>query len=312
MPKKKETIEEVLQKIVEVDFDEEMKSSYLDYSLEVIGQRAVPDIRDGLKPVQRRVIYSMFDMGITSEKGYKKSARVVGECFVKGTLVYREDKDGFKNVPIENVKIGDKVLTSDGIKQVTKTFIMPKKETVKIVTNSPLSNICTTNQKFKVLNKDYTFDWVEANALKENDYILANEKVLLEFIKSQKNFDFEKKSFEKFRECFCIPYVKDFFIEKGLDFGGNARFLLEDGSIVRKDLFDSGIFDTIKNFEDKTLFNFVKECIEKEFVFVKVKEVKKHREMVTYDIQVEEQHEFLANGMMVHNCLLLHYSYPNL
>ena len=60
--------------------EQEMKKSYLDYSMSVIVGRALPDVRDGLKPVHRRILYSMWDMGLMSNKPHKKSARVVGDC----------------------------------------------------------------------------------------------------------------------------------------------------------------------------------------------------------------------------------------
>ena len=66
-----------------VDIEEEMKSSYIDYSMSVIVSRALPDIRDGLKPVHRRVLFGMRELGITSSKPYKKSARIVGEVLGK-------------------------------------------------------------------------------------------------------------------------------------------------------------------------------------------------------------------------------------
>lgn len=65
------------------DLSEELKSSYIDYAMSVIIGRALPDVRDGLKPVQRRILYSMFEMGLLSDKPYKKSARVVGEVLGK-------------------------------------------------------------------------------------------------------------------------------------------------------------------------------------------------------------------------------------
>ena len=60
-----------------------MKSSYIDYSMSVIVSRALPDVRDGLKPVQRRVLYGMSELGVTSGKPFKKSARIVGEVLGK-------------------------------------------------------------------------------------------------------------------------------------------------------------------------------------------------------------------------------------
>ncbi len=66
-----------------IRIEEEMRTSYLDYAMSVIVARALPDIRDGLKPVQRRILYAMSDMGITSGSAYKKSARIVGEVLGK-------------------------------------------------------------------------------------------------------------------------------------------------------------------------------------------------------------------------------------
>ncbi len=66
-----------------VDIEEEMKSSYIDYSMSVIVSRALPDVRDGLKPVHRRVLFGMRELGITASKPYKKSARIVGEVLGK-------------------------------------------------------------------------------------------------------------------------------------------------------------------------------------------------------------------------------------
>ena len=70
-------------KIIQIDIDEEMKSAYIDYSMSVIVSRALPDVRDGLKPVHRRVLYGMLDLGVTAGKAHKKSARIVGEVLGK-------------------------------------------------------------------------------------------------------------------------------------------------------------------------------------------------------------------------------------
>lgn len=70
-------------KILTVDLAEEMKSSYIDYAMSVIVSRALPDVRDGLKPVHRRILYAMRDMGLTPDKPHRKSARVVGEVLGK-------------------------------------------------------------------------------------------------------------------------------------------------------------------------------------------------------------------------------------
>src|SRR5512137_73718 len=66
-----------------IDIDREMQQSYLDYAMSVIVARALPDARDGLKPVQRRVLYAMYDMGLRPDSAYKKSARIVGEVLGK-------------------------------------------------------------------------------------------------------------------------------------------------------------------------------------------------------------------------------------
>ena len=71
------------ERIVDVDLTDEMADSFLEYAYSVIYQRALPDARDGLKPVQRRIIYQMSEMGLTPEKGHVKSARVVGEVMGK-------------------------------------------------------------------------------------------------------------------------------------------------------------------------------------------------------------------------------------
>src|SRR5512134_1133216 len=69
--------------IQQVDIDAQMRSSYLDYAMSVIVARALPDARDGLKPVHRRILYAMYDMGLRSDTPYKKSARIVGEVLGK-------------------------------------------------------------------------------------------------------------------------------------------------------------------------------------------------------------------------------------
>lgn len=71
------------EKIVKVDIENQMKTAYIDYSMSVIVSRALPDVRDGLKPVQRRIIYAMWDNNIVSTQPYKKSARIVGEVLGK-------------------------------------------------------------------------------------------------------------------------------------------------------------------------------------------------------------------------------------
>lgn len=71
------------EKIIPINIEEEMKTAYIDYSMSVIVSRALPDVRDGLKPVHRRVLYGMLDLGVLSNRPYKKSARIVGEVLGK-------------------------------------------------------------------------------------------------------------------------------------------------------------------------------------------------------------------------------------
>ena len=69
--------------IIQLDFSEEMKTSYRDYAVSVIRARALPDVRDGLKPVQRRILYAMKELGLSPDKPHRKSARIVGDTMGK-------------------------------------------------------------------------------------------------------------------------------------------------------------------------------------------------------------------------------------
>ena len=70
-------------KLIQHEIHDEMKNSYMDYAMSVIVGRALPDVRDGLKPVQRRILFGMYSLGITPDKAHKKSARIVGEVMGK-------------------------------------------------------------------------------------------------------------------------------------------------------------------------------------------------------------------------------------
>lgn len=71
------------EKIIKVNIENQMKSAYIDYSMSVIVSRALPDVRDGLKPVHRRILYGMLELGVQANRAYKKSARIVGEVLGK-------------------------------------------------------------------------------------------------------------------------------------------------------------------------------------------------------------------------------------
>ena len=76
-------MEQELGKVVPIRLEEEMQKSYIDYAMSVIVGRALPDVRDGLKPVHRRILYSMYEAGMTADKPHKKSARVVGDVMAR-------------------------------------------------------------------------------------------------------------------------------------------------------------------------------------------------------------------------------------
>jgi len=78
-----EEMDQTGEKIIRVNIENQMKAAYIDYSMSVIVSRALPDVRDGLKPVHRRVLYGMLDLGLASNRPYKKSARIVGEVLGK-------------------------------------------------------------------------------------------------------------------------------------------------------------------------------------------------------------------------------------
>ena len=72
-----------MENIIQIDFTEEMKTSYRDYAMSVIISRALPDVRDGLKPVQRRILYAMSELSLAPDKPHRKSARIVGDTMGK-------------------------------------------------------------------------------------------------------------------------------------------------------------------------------------------------------------------------------------
>ena len=71
------------EKIIKINIEDEMKTAYIDYSMSVIVSRALPDVRDGLKPVHRRVLFGMYELGVSANRAHKKSARIVGEVLGK-------------------------------------------------------------------------------------------------------------------------------------------------------------------------------------------------------------------------------------
>jgi len=157
------------EKIIPVYIEEEVKDSYLNYAMSVIVGRALPDVRDGLKPVHRRILYAMRELGLEHPKPFKKAARIVGECFVKDTLVLTNK--GL--LAIQDVAIGDHVFTQNGLEKVAELYEMSEKNLLRIELENGTYNTVTPSQKFKVLTKDFTYEWKEARNLTEQDYIVV-------------------------------------------------------------------------------------------------------------------------------------------
>src|SRR5205807_8267747 len=102
-----EEAQEPRPRITPQPIEDELHRSYIDYAMSVIVGRALPDVRDGLKPVQRRILHAMNELGMGSGSAHKKAARAVGECCAKGTLGSPERGLG----PIEDVRRGGRVFT---------------------------------------------------------------------------------------------------------------------------------------------------------------------------------------------------------
>ena len=144
--------------IEQIDVAQEMENSFLEYSYSVIYSRALPDARDGLKPVHRRILYTMVENGYTPDKAHVKSARIVGTCFTKGTLLHTPE--GLK--PIEAFQVGDTVFTPQGtITKVTETFTFPDSAIVEIIYNNGIKHYATPDQLVMTVDSRYKQVWVE-------------------------------------------------------------------------------------------------------------------------------------------------------
>jgi len=157
------------ENIKEVQLKDEIKSSYIDYAMSVVIGRAIPDVRDGLKPVHRRIIYAMTDNNWFYNRAHVKCAKIVGECFVKGTLI--NTQKGLEK--IEDLSIGDLVYTHNGLKEITKLFELPEQQLYQIELENGLKNVCTKGQKFKVLTQNLEFKWKTPVEMKIGDYIVC-------------------------------------------------------------------------------------------------------------------------------------------
>ncbi|HWO63316.1 MAG TPA: DNA gyrase subunit A, partial [Umezawaea sp.] len=148
--------------VVDNPLKSEIEDSYLEYAYSVIHSRALPDARDGLKPVHRRILYSMNEQGYRPTHAYVKSARVVGDCFVRGALV--STPSGLR--PIETIEVGDEVLDPAGAAvPVVEAYRNPASELVRVTWATGQSMVVTPGQRFRTLDDDLTPGWTAARDL---------------------------------------------------------------------------------------------------------------------------------------------------
>ena len=160
--------------VFSVSIEDEMRQSYLDYAMSTIIARALPDVRDGLKPVHRRILMAMSDLNLTPAGQHRKSAKIVGECFVAGTLV--STPNGL--TPIQDLSIGDEVYTQSGIRPVTETYVMPPQTLREVAFDNGAILRCTPGQQFKVWTPELTTVWKSADELKPGEYVVSRSASL--------------------------------------------------------------------------------------------------------------------------------------
>lgn len=221
------------------------KSALLNYGPYVIENRALPDIRDGLKPVHRRILWSMYRLGLKAAGPTKKSARVVGECFVKGTPVLTPEGER----PIEDLKIGDLVTTRFGAKPVTDLYYLPPQTVYTLALVDGKTLIATAGQEFLSLCRGHEV-WTKLSDLQAGDKILTIDPLA------------KDRSFESVDACSVLANVSH---------------------------VDSGCVPI----PDPKVGTH----------FVEIKAILVQDQAETYDIQVGQVHEFIANGIVAHNCL---------
>ncbi len=151
------------------EITDEVRESYLDYAMSVIVARALPDVRDGFKPVHRRILYAMHELGLRPAARFRKSAAIVGECFVRDTLV--ATPCGL--MPIQDLRVGDVVYTQGNAQRVTQLYVMPPRPLLRLVTSSGLENTVTPSQPLKVMTNTLDFVWKTAEELRVGDHIVS-------------------------------------------------------------------------------------------------------------------------------------------
>ena len=242
------------REVLNVSIQDEMRQSYLDYAMSTIIARALPDVRDGLKPVHRRILMAMSDLNLTPAGQHRKSAKIVGECFVAGTLV--STPRGL--TPIEDLNTGDTVYTQTGIRPVTQAYVMPAQPLREVMFENGAILRCTPGQQFKVWTADLKPLWKTAAELTPGEYVIAREIAKTNSLPA----DADKVP--------TVPYLPALAALEAVQ--------SPHAALVR-DLTRDGIS------------------------FAPVKSVREIAAEVTYDIQVAEEHEFIANGVLVHNCM---------
>jgi len=240
------------REVLNVSIEDEMRQSYLDYAMSTIIARALPDVRDGLKPVHRRILMAMSDLNLTPAGQHRKSAKIVGECFVAGTLV--STPRGL--IPIEALNAGDTVYTQTSLRPVTQAYVLPAQPLREVAFDNGATLRCTLGQQFKVWTPDLTPLWKTADELTPGEYVIARE--------------FAKTNSLPADKASPVPYLPALAALAALD---SPHAALAQG--------------------------FARHGIS----FAQVQAVREAAEEVTYDIQVAEEHEFIANGVLVHNCM---------
>ena len=148
--------------VLDIPVTNEIEDSYLEYAYSVIHSRALPDARDGLKPVHRRILYSMHEQGYRPTHAYVKSSRVVGDCFVRGTLV--STPTGLRR--IEEIEVGEQVVDAAGVSvPVIAAYENPVSELVRITWSNGHSMVVTPGQRFRTVADDLTVEWTDARDL---------------------------------------------------------------------------------------------------------------------------------------------------
>lgn len=148
--------------VIDKPVKHEIEDSYLEYAYSVIHSRALPDARDGLKPVHRRILYSMSEQGHRPTSPYVKCSRIVGDCFVRGALV--STPKGLR--PIEDIEIGDRVLDWRGNPvPVTEVYENPESELIRVTWTNGHTMLVTPGQGFRTVGDDLGVEWTAARDL---------------------------------------------------------------------------------------------------------------------------------------------------